>query len=249
MLTERQNQIMGAVRNLLALAGGVAVAHGLANDGVWTAGTGFAVAALMALFSYRAHELTLASLLGVGRAGVAAVSAYFAFRGWDGADRIEQIAAGAFTLAPTIWSIYLHRPQALNTGEDGKGAAASGSGNVAMAFLAPIALAIVLALPLAGCTVPGGNILLQAAAGVAAADNALAGLAANSIPRACGIIEVAKGYFAELKPRISADKVRLEQQAEAIIAPICANPPANTAEALHTLFRMWLVIQDATKAS
>lgn len=81
------------------------------------------------------------------------------------------------------------------------------------------------------------------------ADNALARLAANDIPAACGIIGVAEGYFHQLEDRISQANVNIERKAEAAVKAICDNPPASTAQALKALFNAWMAIQNATKAS
>jgi len=249
MLPERQQQALGAARNLFSLLGGVVLAYGAANDATWQQVTGFGMTALMAFFSWRAHELTMDSLLGVLRAGVAAVAAYFSFRGWEGAGQIEQAGALIVALTPPLFSIYVHRPRALNAGDGGVGPNPAGRNvlpSLAVGFfLAPLALS--LALLVSGCE-KYNSTLNQIAAGVAATDNALAALARNDIPTACGIIAVAETYFAQLRPHISADKVRIEQQAEEAVAAICNDPPRNTAEAFRTLLKLWIVIQTATKA-
>lgn len=115
-----------------------------------------------------------------------------------------------------------------------------------------LAGSIGLAVTLAGCFNTSGSFgTLETAVRttLTKADNALARLAANEIPAACGIIDVAKGYFRELEPRISAKNVAIERQAEAVVDSICSNPPANTAQAFGTLFKAWMAIQKATKAS
>lgn len=239
MLTERQNQIMGAVRNLAALASGLVVAYGVANDTTWQAVVGFAIAALTAFFAWQAHALTFDSVLSVARAGVSAIAAYLAFRGWDGQGQFEQFATSALALAPTLWSVYLHRPRALNTGVGGVGANPAGGGNVLPSimlgfFLTPLALG--LALTIAGCE-KYNSALNQVAAGVAATDNALAGLARNNLPAACAIVAVAEGYFVQLKPRLSAENARIGDQARSAAAAICEAPPTNAAESIAALFK------------
>jgi len=96
-------------------------------------------------------------------------------------------------------------------------------------------------LALAAC-----NGASNLSAGLGAADNALARLAQNQIQPACAIISVAAGYFDILSPRISAANQRRYSQARAVIDPICANPPANTLEALAALNRAWFDVQAAT---
>lgn len=80
-------------------------------------------------------------------------------------------------------------------------------------------------------------------------NNVLARLAGNEIPTACAIIQVAEGYFRTLEPKISADKVAVERKAEAAVAAICDNPPANVSQAFATLLKLWFQIQNATKVS
>lgn len=114
-----------------------------------------------------------------------------------------------------------------------------------------LAGSIGLAVALAGCDTSGGFGKLEYAvkSTLTKADNALARLSSNEIPAACAIIDVAKGYFRQLEPRISAKNIAIERNAEAVVDFICSNPPANTAQAFGTLFRAWMAIQNATKAS
>ena len=101
--------------------------------------------------------------------------------------------------------------------------------------------ALALALSLAGCA--------QITAAITTADNALAKLSENSLPKACAIVKVAEGYFRKLEPRISADKIAIERKAEAAVAVICDNPPKDTGAAFTTLVDLWFTIQDATKTN
>lgn len=114
-----------------------------------------------------------------------------------------------------------------------------------------LAGAIGLAAALAGCNMQGGMDKLTVAVSdtIGKTNNVLARLSANEIPAACAIIDVAKGYFRQLEPRISAKNIAIERDAEAMVDAICSNPPANTAQAFGTLFRAWMAIQKATKAS
>jgi len=101
------------------------------------------------------------------------------------------------------------------------------------------ALALLCALPLAGCN----SISLPS---LSSADNALASLANNDLPAACGIVNVAAGYFDALKPKISPQNRLIEAKAVAAVAVICANPPKDTAAAISSLFAAWSAIQAAT---
>lgn len=82
--------------------------------------------------------------------------------------------------------------------------------------------------------------------GVTTANNALASLAKNDLPAACAIVSVAEGYFATLKPQISAKNQKIEAQAAAVAATICNNPPADLATAFVDLFAAWTAVQNAT---
>lgn len=108
-----------------------------------------------------------------------------------------------------------------------------------------------LAAAVTACNMSGGFGKLETAISstLTKADNALARLAANDIPAACGIVAVAEGYFHQLEGRISQANINIERKAEAAVDAICANPPASTAQALKALFNAWMAIQNATKTS
>lgn len=108
-----------------------------------------------------------------------------------------------------------------------------------------------LAVTLAGCNTSGGFGKLETAVSttLTRTNNVLAQLSGNEIPAACAIIETAKGYFHALEPRISAKNIAIERQAEAGVAVICENPPANVSQAMATLVKLWFTIQNATKTS
>jgi len=114
-----------------------------------------------------------------------------------------------------------------------------------------LAGSVCIAATLAACNPQGGMEKLTVAVQttMTKTDNVLARLAGNEIPSACSIIGVAEGYFRQLEPRISAKNIAIERDAEAVVDFICSNPPANTAQAFGTLFRAWMAIQKATKAS
>ena len=105
------------------------------------------------------------------------------------------------------------------------------------------------ALALSGCNAQWGQIAAGVGNVLGSANNVLADLAENSIPKACGIIRVADGYFQRLSPKISADKIAIEAKAMASVNVICNNPPKDITAAFNTLVDLWLVIQDATKTN
>lgn len=105
------------------------------------------------------------------------------------------------------------------------------------------------ALVLGGCNADWSKISVAVGNALGTADNVLANLADNSIPKACAIVRVADGYFQKLSPKISADKIAIEAKAMAGVNVICNNPPANVASALNTLVDLWFTIQDVTKTN
>lgn len=105
------------------------------------------------------------------------------------------------------------------------------------------------ALALSGCNAQWGQIAAGVGNVLGSANNVLADLAENSIPKACGIIRVADGYFQRLSPKISADKIAIEAKAMASVNVICNNPPKDITAAFNTLVDLWFVIQDATKTN
>lgn len=106
----------------------------------------------------------------------------------------------------------------------------------------------IVALALAGAVAVSGSAC-NIVAGIDAANNALATLSKNSIPKACIIIGVAEGYFHQLESRISPANIAAERKAEAAVKVICDNPPADVTAAMTTLLQLWLTIQDATKTN
>lgn len=108
-----------------------------------------------------------------------------------------------------------------------------------------------IGLVAAGCNFSGGFGKLETAVSttLTRANNALSRLSENNLPTACSIVAVAEGYFHQLEPRISAANIAAERKAEAIVADICSNPPSDVGKAFGALFRAWMTIQDATKAS
>jgi hypothetical protein len=100
------------------------------------------------------------------------------------------------------------------------------------------ALALCLALPLlaGGCN----------NSAVTSVNNTLATLAKNDIPTACAIINVAEGYFANVKALVPTAALTAESTAAAVVATICASPPTDLASAFAALLNAWTEIQAAT---
>jgi len=105
------------------------------------------------------------------------------------------------------------------------------------------------ALALGGCNAQWGQITAGVGNVLNSADNVLANLAGNSIPKACKIVKVADGYFQKLSSKISAQNIAIEAKAMAGVNVICNNPPTDVASAFATLVDLWFTIQDATKTN
>ena len=133
------------------------------------------------------------------------------------------------------------------------------SGFVAAVLLPPVVAIVLVALALAGCAQsPGGlntaegEVLSKAVSLVVPANvnakvaNNLAVLSGGNVQVACGVIQVAQGYFDNVKPKVTTKALQVEATAEKVVADICNNPPTDTTSAIATLFKEWAVIQAAT---
>ncbi len=124
-----------------------------------------------------------------------------------------------------------------------------------------LALAAVLAVgaALTGCqqlqtgAADAGNVIAGAVSTVesdiALLNNKLASLAANDIPKACGIVRVAEGYFSDVANVVPAKQRQQEAQAAAAVKVICDNPPTDLKSAFTDLYNAWVAIQAATTVS
>lgn len=102
------------------------------------------------------------------------------------------------------------------------------------------ALALCLALPLAGCnsaTTATNNVLANLAGGTETAVAFQVG---------CSIVQVAEGYFANVKSQVSPAEALAVSSAEAVVASLCKNPPTNLTIAFNDLLSAWNVIQAGT---
>ena len=107
-----------------------------------------------------------------------------------------------------------------------------------------LALTLAAGLALGGCQTVGTIVTATDNA-----NNALARLAQNDIPRACGIIHVAESFVEILRPRISPTVIARYETAKKSVDVICNNPPSNAAQFLDRLNTLWFIIQDATKGT
>lgn len=102
--------------------------------------------------------------------------------------------------------------------------------------------AIVAALLLSGCNTQVG----QLAGDVIVANNALASVAQNDLPKACATIAVAEKYYADVQFLVPQSAQIAEASAAAIVNDICSHPPTNIVQAFNTLNKEWAIIQART---
>ena len=103
------------------------------------------------------------------------------------------------------------------------------------------ALAACLALPLftaAGCNLTSTNATIKT----------IGQVAANSLPAACAVYAVAKGYFTNVAAVNSASNISIGTAANAIAAGICPPnpPPTDVISALADLNAAWVSLEAAT---
>ncbi len=99
----------------------------------------------------------------------------------------------------------------------------------------------VLALALSGC-----NTVATVSSDIIIANNALAKVANNDLPKACATIRVAEGYYADVQFLVPQSAQIAEAAAAAIVNGICNAPPTNIVAAFNTLNKAWAKIQAAT---
>jgi hypothetical protein len=82
------------------------------------------------------------------------------------------------------------------------------------------------------------------------ANNALATLAggtgAVAFQAACAIVDVAEGYYANVKSQVTPAEATAEAWAAAFVNAACTSPPTNLTAAFNDLLSAWDVIQAAT---
>ncbi len=122
------------------------------------------------------------------------------------------------------------------------------------------ALAMALAVALSGCVsvnpaTSGAALDLAVAVGrivspssVARLDRTIAEVAGSrSVTAACSVFTTAAGYYGDLRSAIPERYARIGDPAVAAGRDLCAAPPADTAQALAALNRLWAGVQDSTK--
>lgn len=108
------------------------------------------------------------------------------------------------------------------------------------------ALLFVALTLLGGCSTVENAALQIVVPKVTTANNALAKIAQNDLPKACATIKVAEGYYADVQFLVPQSAQLVEAAAAAIVNKVCANPPTNIVAALQTLNGAWVQIQAAT---
>lgn len=83
---------------------------------------------------------------------------------------------------------------------------------------------------------------------VARLDRTIAEVAGSrSVTAACSVFTTAAGYYGDLRSAIPERYARIGDPAVAAGRDLCAAPPADTAQALAALNRLWAGVQDSTK--
>jgi len=101
-----QEQVLTLVRAVLAIVGGMVMAHGWADQNVWTSVGGFAASVVVGAWSWRANSFGLEQYLGIIRNVIATAGGYAVFRGWISADVLAQNTGAVIALATAIWGLY-----------------------------------------------------------------------------------------------------------------------------------------------
>ena len=93
-------------------------------------------------------------------------------------------------------------------------------------------------------------IALASCNAVTTTNNALANLVgganASGVAAACAIVDVAEGYFANVKQNVTPTEAQAEAAAEAVVNKLCTTPPTNITVLFSDLLSAWTVIQAAT---
>ena len=106
------------------------------------------------------------------------------------------------------------------------------------------ALALCVALPLLGGVSACNNSATTATNNVLA--NLAGGTTAIAFQAGCAIVDVAEGYFANVKTLVTPAETSDVAQAEAVVNALCTNPPTNLTIAFNDLLSAWDVIQAGT---
>lgn len=103
------------------------------------------------------------------------------------------------------------------------------------------ALALCAALPLLGAC---NNSATTATNNVLA--NLSGGTTAIAFQAGCSIVQVAEGYFANVKMQVTPAESLAVTSAEAVVAALCKNPPTNLTIGFDDMLSAWNVIQAGT---
>ena len=109
-----QDQFLGLLRAVLAALAGLVIGHGLANQTVWEAFSGFVITGGTAYWSWRTHALTTDAILGVIRAAIGAIGGWLVFRNYASPDQVALWGAVILAAAPAGWSYSAHSPASPN---------------------------------------------------------------------------------------------------------------------------------------
>lgn len=157
-------QWIGALRALLAWIGGILVGRGYVSETMWQFLLGTAMSGSTILISVLiVHEpISTDALKGFLRNLLATVGGALQSAGVVTGEQVAQITSAVLLVVPALYSVYVHRPQAINAGERGVGGNPAGGGNVAGA-LVMAAVLLPLCLLLTACNPQKIDASVQAA--------------------------------------------------------------------------------------
>ena len=93
-------------------------------------------------------------------------------------------------------------------------------------------------------------LLLLGCNAVTSTNNVLANLSGGTTAVAfqagCAIVNVAEGYFANVKTQVTPAELLAVSSAEAVVTALCKNPPTDLTIAFNDLLSAWNVIQSGT---
>src|SRR5580692_4216458 len=106
------------------------------------------------------------------------------------------------------------------------------------------ALVLCAALPLLSGVSACNNSATTATNNILA--NLAGGTTAVAFQAGCAIVDVAEGYYANVKSQVTPYEASAVATAEAVVNALCTKPPTDLTIAFNDLLSAWTVIQAAT---
>lgn len=108
-VTPNQDQVLGIVKNILAILAGILISHGFVNSAGWEQISGFITVLVIFIWGYKSHDVTLQSFISLVRTGASAIGGYLVFKGIGNTSTVDQISSLLLAIAPIIWSLQNHQ--------------------------------------------------------------------------------------------------------------------------------------------